>query len=61
MHYTTGISFKFIICKPNTGVFANLMSRFTLDAEVDLKSALSRLGLGEIFSKTADFSRITCK
>ncbi|XP_060730447.1 plasminogen activator inhibitor 1 [Tachysurus vachellii] len=36
-----------------------VIPRFTLDAEVDLKSALSRLGLGEIFSKTADFSRIT--
>lgn len=36
------------------------MSRFSLDTEVDLKSALSKLGLGDIFSKTkADFSRIT--
>ena len=34
--------------------------RFAIDAELDLKSTLSRMGLGDIFSQTkADFSRIT--
>ncbi|MCJ8731592.1 hypothetical protein PDJAM_G00201120 [Pangasius djambal] len=37
-----------------------VIPRFSLDTEVDLKSALSKLGLGNIFSQTeADFSRIT--
>lgn len=61
MHYTTDIFVWFILCNPNTGVSTNLVSRFTLDTEVDLKSSLNKLGLGEIFSKTADFSRITSK
>lgn len=31
-----------------------------MDAEIDLKSTLSKMGLGDIFSQTkADFSRIT--
>ncbi|KAF7706391.1 hypothetical protein HF521_019645 [Silurus meridionalis] len=37
-----------------------VIPRFSLDTEVDLKSALSKLGLGDIFSQTkADFSHIT--
>ncbi|XP_053485036.1 plasminogen activator inhibitor 1 [Ictalurus furcatus] len=37
-----------------------VIPRFSLETEVDLKSALSKLGLGDIFSQTnADFSRIT--
>ncbi|KAL2079681.1 hypothetical protein ACEWY4_025425 [Coilia grayii] len=36
------------------------LPRFSIDTELDLKSTLSRLGLGDIFSQTkADFSRIT--
>ncbi|XP_012677606.1 plasminogen activator inhibitor 1 [Clupea harengus] len=36
------------------------LPRFAIDAELDLKSTLSRMGLGDIFSQTkADFSRIT--
>ncbi|KAJ8416804.1 hypothetical protein AAFF_G00326820 [Aldrovandia affinis] len=36
------------------------LPRFTIDTELDLKSALTRLGLGDLFSqKNADFSRIT--
>lgn len=62
MHYTKRNSFKFVLCKPNTGVCVNAMSRFSLETEVDLKSALSKLGLGDIFSQTnADFSQITSK
>lgn len=34
--------------------------RFSMDTEIDLKSTLSRMGLGDIFSQSrADFSRIT--
>lgn len=34
--------------------------RFSMDAEIDLKSTLSKMGLGDIFSQSkADFSRIT--
>ncbi|XP_062850236.1 plasminogen activator inhibitor 1 [Trichomycterus rosablanca] len=34
--------------------------RFSIDSELDMKSTLSKLGLGDIFSQTkADFSRIT--
>ncbi|KAI4900177.1 hypothetical protein NFI96_023908 [Prochilodus magdalenae] len=37
-----------------------VLPRFSIDTEVDLKSTLNRLGLGDIFSQTkADFSRIT--
>ncbi|XP_023688170.1 plasminogen activator inhibitor 1 [Paramormyrops kingsleyae] len=35
------------------------LPRFTIDSQLDLKPALSRLGLGEIFWKNADFSGIT--
>ncbi|XP_036404808.1 plasminogen activator inhibitor 1 [Megalops cyprinoides] len=36
------------------------LPRFSIDSEMDLKSILTRLGLGDIFSqKKADFSRIT--
>ncbi|XP_056156289.1 plasminogen activator inhibitor 1 [Lampris incognitus] len=36
------------------------LPRFTLDCEVDLKTALSNMGLGSMFSlATADFTRIT--
>lgn len=34
--------------------------RFSMDTEIDLKSTLSKMGLGDIFSQSkADFSRIT--
>ncbi|XP_072542938.1 plasminogen activator inhibitor 1 [Salminus brasiliensis] len=37
-----------------------VLPRFSIDTEVDLKTTLSKLGLGDIFSQTkADFSRIT--
>ncbi|XP_060780044.1 plasminogen activator inhibitor 1 [Neoarius graeffei] len=37
-----------------------VIPRFSVDTEVDLKSALNKLGLGDIFSQTkADFSCIT--
>uniref|UniRef100_A0A3B1JBX4 Plasminogen activator inhibitor 1 n=1 Tax=Astyanax mexicanus TaxID=7994 RepID=A0A3B1JBX4_ASTMX len=37
-----------------------VLPRFSIDTEVDLKSTLSKLGLGDIFSQSkADFSRIT--
>lgn len=35
-----------------------VIPRFSFETEVDLKTPLCNLGLGEIFSKTADFSRI---
>ncbi|KAI1898862.1 hypothetical protein AGOR_G00076770 [Albula goreensis] len=36
------------------------LPRFTIDAELDLKSSLTQLGLGDLFNqKNADFSRIT--
>lgn len=62
-HYTAGInSLSFTLCKPNAGVCVNTLSRFSLDVEVDLKSALRKLGLGNIFSQSkADFSHMTCK
>lgn len=34
--------------------------RFSMDTEMDLKSTLIKMGLGDIFSQSkADFSRIT--
>ncbi|XP_066537418.1 plasminogen activator inhibitor 1 [Hoplias malabaricus] len=37
-----------------------VLPRFSIDTEIDLKSTLSKLGLGDIFSQSkADFSRIT--
>lgn len=47
---------------PKADVCVNAMPRFSVDTEVDLKSALNKLGLGDIFSQTkADFSYITSK
>ncbi|XP_067307525.1 plasminogen activator inhibitor 1 [Pseudorasbora parva] len=37
-----------------------VIPRFSMDAEIDLKSTLTKMGLGDLFSQSkADFSRIT--